>query len=53
MLRAWIWLLFRDQNGPYGTLWVPSKVQSRVHPGLLGQFHKVKSGKLTEAIASR
>src|SRR5215204_3882196 len=38
MLRAWIWPLFRDQNGPNGALWVPSKAQFRVPPGLFGQF---------------
>src|SRR5829696_4067723 len=38
MLRAWIWTLFRDQNGPNGALWVPSRAQFRVPPGLFGQF---------------
>jgi len=38
MLRAWIWPLFRDQNGPNGALWVRSKAQFRVPPGLFGQF---------------
>src|SRR5215207_60446 len=53
MLRAWIWPLFRDQNGPNGALWVPSKAQFRVPPGLFGQFRKWNSRKFGCRILNR
>jgi hypothetical protein len=40
MLHAWIWPLFRDQNGPNGAFWVPSKAKIRVPPGLFRQSQK-------------
>jgi hypothetical protein len=46
MLRAWIWPLFRDQNGPNGAFWVPSKANIRVPPGRFRQSQKLDSQKL-------